>query len=119
MEELTGFGMKNNLTLPSLANKNFNSLREENDEPIYIYNDNFMRDFVRKSLEGGRCGNFNQSYKSSTSEEMFNIISKELNVQGNICEVIEKNFEQTNKLGKIKQNEHDSQFDDYRDINQE
>ena len=34
MEELTGFGMKNCLTLPSLANKNFNSLRDENDEPI-------------------------------------------------------------------------------------
>ena len=35
MEELTGFGMKNSLTLPSLANKDFNSLRDENDEPIY------------------------------------------------------------------------------------
>ena len=35
MEELTNFGMKNSLTLPSLANKLFNSLRDENDEPIY------------------------------------------------------------------------------------
>ena len=35
MEELTGFGMKNSLTLPSLANKYFNSLRDENDEPMY------------------------------------------------------------------------------------
>ena len=35
MEELTGFGMKNSLTLPSLANKYFNSLRDESDEPIY------------------------------------------------------------------------------------
>ena len=37
MEKLTGFGMKNSLTLPSLANKYFNSLRDENDEPIYTY----------------------------------------------------------------------------------
>ena len=37
MDELTGFGMKNSLTLPSLANKYFNSLRDENDEPIYTY----------------------------------------------------------------------------------
>ena len=29
MEELTGFSMKNGLTLPSLANKYFNSLRDE------------------------------------------------------------------------------------------
>ena len=35
MEELTGFGMKNSLTLNSLANKDFNSLRDEKDELIY------------------------------------------------------------------------------------
>ena len=37
LEELTIFGMKNSLTLPSLANKYFNSLREEIDEPIFKY----------------------------------------------------------------------------------
>ena len=42
MEELTGFGMKNSKTLPSLANKVFNSSRDENDEPIYTYNDQYM-----------------------------------------------------------------------------
>ena len=36
-EELTGCGMKNSLTLPSLARKNFNKLRDENDEPTYTY----------------------------------------------------------------------------------
>ena len=55
MEELTGFGMKNSLTLPCLANKNFNSLRDESDEPIYTYNDEYMRYFVRQSVNGGRC----------------------------------------------------------------
>ena len=49
MEELTGSGMKNSLTLPSLANLNFNSLRNENDEPIYTYNDDTMRLFVSKA----------------------------------------------------------------------
>ena len=60
MEELTGFGMKNSLTLPSLGNKYFNSLREENDEPIYTYYDEFMRHFVRQSTKGGRCSALNQ-----------------------------------------------------------
>ena len=45
MEEITGFGMKNSLTLPSLANKYLNSLRDENDEPIYTYTDPFLRNF--------------------------------------------------------------------------
>ena len=55
MEELNGFGMKNNLILSSLANKDFNSLRDENDETIYIYTDYFMRNFVRNSIKGDRC----------------------------------------------------------------
>ena len=55
MEELTNFGVKNSLTLPSLANKTFNSLRDEDDEPIYTNNDPYMRKFVRNSIKGGRC----------------------------------------------------------------
>ena len=95
MEKLTGFGMKNCLTLPSLANKFFNSLRDENDEPIYTYNDEFMRHFVRKSIKGGRCSALNQYYRSNISKEVFNIISKELNIDDNnenVCEIIDKNF---------------------------
>ena len=60
MEELTGFGRRNSLTLPSLAKKYYNSLRDGNDEPIKTYTDPFMRIFVRQSNKGGRCNNFRQ-----------------------------------------------------------
>ena len=43
MGVLTRFGMKNSLTLSSFANKYFNCLRDEKDEPIYNYNDEYMR----------------------------------------------------------------------------
>ena len=68
MKELKIFGMKNALTLPSLANNIFNSLRDENDEPIFTYTDPFMRNFVRKAFKGGRCNAFNQHYKSEISD---------------------------------------------------
>ena len=58
MEELTGFGMKNSVTSPILANKYFNSLRDGNDEPIYTFTDPFIRHFVRQSIKRGRCGAF-------------------------------------------------------------
>ena len=121
MEELTGFGMKNSLTLPSLANKYFNSLRDESDEPIYTYNDEFMRHFLRKSIKGGRCSALNQYYKSNISQEVFNIISKELGINDNdnVCEIIDKYFEDTNKQRKIIKDEYDSKFKDYRDIDVE
>ena len=103
--------MKNSLTLPSLANRYFYSLRDENDEPIYAYTDPFMRYFLRQSTKGGRC----QYYKSATSDEVFFILSKELNINGNICEILDKYFEYTNKQRKILENEYDSEFEDYRD----
>ena len=118
MEELTEFGMKNSLTLPSLANKCFNSLRNENDEPIYTYTDPFMRNFVRKATKGGRCNAFNQHYNSEISDEVFNIISKDFNVNGNVCDILEKYFEFSNKHEKQYAKEFDSKYDDYRDIDQ-
>ena len=60
MEELSAFGRKNSFTLPSLANRCFNSLGDENDEPIYTYNDECMRYFVQQSIKGGLSESFNQ-----------------------------------------------------------
>ena len=46
MGEVTKLGMDNSLTLPSLANENFNSLGNENDKPIDTYHDEYSRYFV-------------------------------------------------------------------------
>ena len=118
MEKLTNFVLKNSLTLPSLANKYFNSLRDENDEAIYTYTDPFMRNFVRKAIKGCRCNAFNQHYKSEISDEVFKIISKELNVNGNIHDLLEKYFKFLNKYEKQYGKEFDSRYDDYRDISE-
>ena len=93
MQKITGFGMKNSLTLHSLDNKQFNRLRVENDKPIYTYIDEYKRHFVRQSIKGGRCTTMNRYYKSSISDNVFNIISQELNVEGNICEIIDQYFD--------------------------
>ena len=119
MEEITGFGMKNSLTLPSLGWKYFNSLREEGDEPIYTYTDKYMRWFIRQSIKGGRCCAFNQYYKSEISDKIFKIISEELNINGNVCDIINVYIKYVNKIKKDIEKEYDSQFEDYRDINQD
>ena len=119
MEKLTGFGMKNSLNLPSLANKYFISLGDENDEPIYFYTDTFMRILVRQNIKAGRCNVFKQHIKFEISDEVFSNISTELNVDGNVCEILEKYFEYTNKHRKIIENEYDSQFNDHRDNDEE
>ena len=76
MEELTKFSMKDCLSLPGQGLKYFNSLRTEEDEPIYTYNDKYMRHFVRQAAYGGRVCCFNQYYKSKICDDILNIKSK-------------------------------------------
>ena len=54
MELITGFSMKDCLSLPELGWKNLSSLRTEEDEPICTFNDKYMRWFVRQPIKGGR-----------------------------------------------------------------
>ena len=60
IEELTRLEMKNSLTIPSLANKSFKKLGDENDETMDTYDDENMRWFLRQSIKGGSCSAVNQ-----------------------------------------------------------
>ena len=59
-----------------------------------------MRWFVRESIKGGRCAALSQHYKSIFSDDVFCIISTKLDVNGNICEILDKYFEFTNNPKK-------------------
>ena len=115
MEKITGFSMKDCLSLPGLGWKYFNSLRTEEDEPIYTYNDKYMRWFIRQSIKGGRVCAFNQYYKSKHCDDILEIIKKELGVIGTVYNTIEAYMEYKNKHFKIFEKKYESQFDDYRD----
>ena len=114
MEDITGFSMKDCLSLPGLGWKYFNSLRTEEDEPIYTYNDKYMRWFVRQSIKGGRVCAFNQYYKSKHCDVILKFINKELAVKGTVYDTIEAYMEYKNKHFKIFEKEYEDQFDDYR-----
>ena len=119
MEEITGFSMKDSLSLPGLGWKYFNSLRTEEDEPIYTYDDKYMRWFVRQSINGGRVCSFNQYYKLKHCDDILKIINKEVAVKGTLYDTIEVYMEYKNNHFKIFEKEYESQFDDYRDENVE
>ena len=89
MQEKTGFGKKDCVSVPGLAWKYFSSLRTEEDEPIYSYNDKYMTRFGRQSIKGGRVFAFNQYYKSKFCDVVLNHTSKELFAKGNIYDFFE------------------------------
>ena len=72
---------------------------------MYIYNNEFKRHFVRQSIKRGRCSALNQNYKSTISDQVFIIMSLELGADGNICEILDKYFECTNKHRSILEDE--------------
>ena len=76
-----------------------------------------MRYFVRQSIKDGICGSLNQYYKSIFSDEVFNVISKDIDINGNLFGILDNYFEFTNKHRTIIEDECDSQFEDYLDIN--
>ena len=120
MEEITGFSVKDCLSLPGLGLKYFNSLRAEEDEAIYTYNDKYMRWFVRQEAYGGRVCAFNQYYKSKSCDDFMKIISEELNViKENDYEIIERYMNYKKKHFLIFEKEYESNFNDYRDENVE
>ena len=105
MEEITGFSIKDCLSFPGLGLKYFNSLRTEEDEPIYTYNDKYKRWFVRQAAYGGRVCAFNQYYKSKHSDDIIKILKNELGVKSNEYEVIEAYMEyKKNILKSLKKN---------------
>ena len=84
MVEILGFPMKDCLSLQGLGWKYFNSLKTEEDEPSYTYNDRYMRFFVRQSTKRGRVSSFDPHNKSKTFDDFLRIILEILNVKGNI-----------------------------------
>ena len=119
MDEKTGFSMKDCLSLPGLGWNYFISSRTEEDEPIYTYNDKYMRWFVRRNIKGGRVCAFNQYYISKHCDDIMKIINKELAVKGTVYDTIEAYLEYKNKHFKIFEKEYEDQFDDYRNKNVE
>ena len=119
MDSLTGFGMENCLSLPSLGWKYYNSKRGEDEEPIYSYTDKYMRHFVRQSIKGGKVCAFNQYFESNISDKIFKTISEELNIQGTKYEIIEKYSEYIKNIKLQYEKEFMDQSDDtdYRKIN--
>ena len=119
MEDITAFSMKDCLSVPGQDWKLFNSLRNEEDEPIYTYNNKYMRWFVRQSFKGGKVCAVSQYYESKKCDDNLKIISEELNVKRIIHDIIEAYLKCKNKNFKIFDKEFGSKFKDHRDVEEE
>ena len=73
MQKMSGFGIKDCLTEASLSWKCFGTYNK--DREYYTFNDNYVRDSIRRNIKGGRVGAFNRFFESNQCEEI-QILSK-------------------------------------------
>ena len=116
MQQITGFGIKDCLTEASLGWKCFGTYNK--DREFYTFNDRYVRNFIRKSTKGGRCGAFIRYFDSNQCEEILNTLKKHLKINDNeISNIFDENLNYIN----TKRNEFILEFEngekDYRKIN--
>ena len=86
MQKMSGFGIKDWLTAANLGWKCFGTYNK--DREIYTFNDKYVRDFLRRSIKGGRVAAFNRFVESSQCEEVLNTIGKQLRINVNEISII-------------------------------
>ena len=69
-----------------------------------------MRWFARQSNKNGRVCAFNQYFKLKVCDNIFNCISEELNVNGNVYEIMVKYLNYKNNFLETLKKEYESNF---------
>ena len=74
MQKMSGFGIKDCLTEASLGWKCFGTY--DKDREFYTFNDKYVRDFIRRSIKGGRVAALFRYFESNQCEEILNTRKK-------------------------------------------
>ena len=81
MPKLSGFGIEDCLTEASLGWKCFGTYNK--DREFYTFNEKFVRNFVRKSIKGGKVAALNRYYESNQCEKKLNTFKKHKKMSDN------------------------------------
>ena len=76
MQKMSGFGIEDCLTEASLGWICFGTYNK--DREFYTFNDKYVRNFIRKSIKGGRVAALNRHFESNQCEEILNTIKKNI-----------------------------------------
>ena len=116
MQKMTGFGIKDCLTEASLGWKCFGTYNK--DREFYTFNNKYVRNFIRKSIKGGRVGAFIRYFESNQFDEIMSTIKKHLKINDNeISNIIDEYLKYINTKRDEFKLEFENGEKDYRKIN--
>ena len=97
----------------------FQFIKNKEDEPIYSYDDKYIRWFAHQSFKGGRLCALSQWQKSKVFDEVLKILSEELNSKGDIYDFVEEYLNYQNTQLEIIEKEYEIFFIEYKIINED
>ena len=119
IQKLTGVSFKNSLTESSLAWSTLGRYIRESGKPFYRPKNKYVRDFIHKTVHGGRVVALNRKFVSTSFSQIVNILRKYFGKEHEISTLFEIYFRQIDRVEKYYTKKYENKFDDYRKINKQ
>ena len=119
IQQLTGVSFKNSLTESSLAWSTLGRYIKQSGKTFYTPKNKNLRDFIHKTVHGGRVVALNRKFVSTSFNQIVNILRKYLGKEYEISTLFEIYFRQIAKVKKHYTQNYENKFVDYRKINKD
>ena len=116
IQKITGVSFKTSLTQSSLSWSTLGKYMEVSGKSFYTPKNKYVRDFIRKTVHGGRVVALNRKFVSSSFNQIVDILEKYLGKDQEISTLFSIYYRQINKVREHYNNKYESRYVDYRRI---
>ena len=119
IQKITGVSFKNSLTESSLAWSALGKYVKQSEKTFYTPRNKYARDFIHKTVHGGRVVALNRKFVSTSFNQIVNILKNYFGREHEISKLFEIYFQQIDKVKKHYTKKYENKFNDYRRINKQ
>ena len=116
IQKITGVSFKTSLTQSSLSWSTLGKYMEASGKSFYTPKNKYVRDFIRKTVHGGRVVALNRKFVSSSFNQIVDILEKYLGKDQEISTLFSIYYRQINKVSEHYNKKYESRYVDYRRI---
>ena len=116
IQKITGVSFKTSLTQSSLSWSTLGKYMEASGKTFYTPKNKYVRDFIRKTVHGGRVVALNRKFVSSSFNQIVDILEKYLGKDQEISTLFSIYYRQINKVREHYNKKYESRYVDYRRI---
>ena len=92
---------------------------KQSGKTFYTSKHKHVRDFIHKTVHGGRVFALNRKFVSTSFNQIVNILKKYFGKEHDISNLFEIHFQRLDKVEKHYTKKYENKFDDYRKINKQ